>query len=302
MQTFISRLVLFALPVLAFVLAAAMGMPWLLSLSHGPTTQQLIDRQFEQALDRDYQQLILGNSRAFGGLDPDVFSVPTYNFAHDNDSYNQMYHKLLYLWQRGKRFDQVILGTDHFQFSFQADTRNHAYADHLGADYLKDFDRRNPMMIELAYRLSNIDPAKFRSIGDETTKRYYLRENGQYVKFGVAREDDVIQRDVSRLPFQVDHFEKLLAFCKEKGLTVFIVMLPLRPNELRSYTEEALSEFDAFIEGHTDGEQVFLLNYSRIDGFGIEDYIDITHFTQEAGGRISTMIDRDVMALGRQGR
>lgn len=45
----------------------------------------------------------------------DTFTlVNSYNVAHDNDSYSQMYYKLLYLLDNGKKIDYLVIGTDYF--------------------------------------------------------------------------------------------------------------------------------------------------------------------------------------------
>ncbi|WP_461488949.1 hypothetical protein, partial [Pontibacter sp. HJ8] len=65
--------------------------------AYGPTTKAQIEQSFENALRKDYDMLILGNSRIYRGINPEKFSTNAYNFAHDDDSYNQMYYKLKYV-------------------------------------------------------------------------------------------------------------------------------------------------------------------------------------------------------------
>ena len=64
---------------------------------NGASTAEQINMSFENAVSEEYNCYFLGNSRIYRDINPDVFTtVKSYNFAHDNDSYNQMYYKLLF--------------------------------------------------------------------------------------------------------------------------------------------------------------------------------------------------------------
>lgn len=78
----------------------------------GPNTAEQIKMSFENSVKVEYDCYFLGNSRVYRGINPDkITSVNSYNFAHNNDSYNQMYYKLLYLLNAGKQIDCLIIGT-----------------------------------------------------------------------------------------------------------------------------------------------------------------------------------------------
>ena len=85
--------------------------------------------------------LFYGKFQNIQGNQPGLFTgVKAYNFSHDNDSYNQMYYKLLFLEKKDKKIDYLVIGTDYFQFSVYGDSRNYIYDRLFGLDYMKDYN------------------------------------------------------------------------------------------------------------------------------------------------------------------
>lgn len=296
MKAFILKSVVFCIPGLVFSLVLMVALPGLLSLQYGPTTKQQISSSFDNALRRDYQLLILGNSRTYRGLNPDFFTLKAFNFSHDNDSYNQIYHKLLYLMGKGKHFDYLVLGTDYFQFSFKADSRNFVYGDWLGKEYMKDYDDTNLLMLKLQYYLRNVDLKRLLSFRPKKNKPF-LRDNGQYIKNGKAKAGDQARRSIKRLDFQVRYFVETLRLCKSNGIKIFIVMPPARKNELDLYERAELIEFNSFLSEYVDNKAVFYLNYSESTDYLTADYTDVTHLNEAAANRFSQQLDSDIVRL-----
>ncbi len=270
-------------------------MPYLLSLANGPTTKQQISYSFESAINDEYEMFILGNSRTYRGINPDSLQLKSFNFSHDNDSYNQMYFKLKFLIDNKKNFKYLILGLDYFQFSFKADTRNYVYSDFFGSEYMSDFES-SALIKKTQYYIDIINPKKILSCFSKENQPF-IRKNGQYIKSGYAREDDCVSRDVKRLSFQVRYFEKILEVCKSKGIKVFMVTLPIRLNELNSYTESELDDFKNFINQYINDNEIFYLNYSNIKSFNTKDYTDITHFNESAANRFTKKLNKDLMDI-----
>jgi hypothetical protein len=304
MKKFLKKLVIFILPALIYAILAIVAIPALLALQNGPSTEEQISYSFENAVKRDYELLILGNSRTYRGLDPEAFTYKAYNFSHDNDSFNQIYYKLKYLAANKKDFDYVILGMDYFQFSFISDTRNYVYCDYLGQDYLDDFEINSPFRLKMDYQLSNINPKKLSSIDINKlfstasgNNEILLRENGQYIRPGKARKSDTIERDINRLDLQENYFKSILEFCRSREIPVVIVMLPVRENELKLYTESHIAEFRSFITTFTDNDKVFYLDYSTNKDYTLADYTDITHLNEKAANRFSKTLNTDVLKV-----
>lgn len=299
MKAFIRIGLIFSIPILTYCIIAMFTLPSLLAIQNGPSTKEQITSSFNNAIIRNYRLMILGSSKTYRGLNPEYFDIDAFNFSHDNDSYNQMFYKLEYLLSNKIFFKHLIISVDYHQFSYISDTRNYIYGELLSENYLKDFNT-SLFKYKLDYYLSNSDPKLFRSVFSQV-QRPILRDNGQYIKFAVANENDSISRKIRRLEFQVKYFIKLLDKCRSKNIKVFMVMLPARTNELKNRTMEETKEFNAFIESFTDNKNTFYLNYSRHTGFNTTDYTDITHLNEDAANRFSKLLnDTLIKYIGHQ--
>ncbi|MCH2209862.1 MAG: hypothetical protein MK110_01060 [Fuerstiella sp.] len=298
-QQFRKRVLQFVLvPFLPFLLWLPFGLyfgPGLLERAKGPSAQTQTDHSFSNAASREYDLLFLGNSRIYRGVNPDRFSIPTYNFACDNDTYNQMYHKLKWLRDRNKKFQYLAIGVDYFQFEFISYYRNHLYGSYLGEAYLADYEPRPFAETKLRFKkyIRSLNP-KYLFMPDNG--RTFLRDNGQYIKPGVASPSDRTDRTTVRLPIQVEYFERMLADCREHGTPVFLCMLPIRVEEMNAYRDGDIEEFMEFIHEYTSDE-VILVDYSFDDQYVMADYTDITHLNEAAADRLSTQLNDSMTVL-----
>lgn len=264
---------------------------------NGPSTEQQIRISFENVLKYEYDTLILGNSRIYRGINPDKLSQKAYNFAHDNDNFNQMYYKLKYVEEHDKLPDTLIMGVDYFQFSFLSGSRNYIYNSVMPKEYMKDYKRDiNKEVNTILSTKQNEFMLRLKSLNkkiDETAKVPYLKENGQYIRFREAKKNEQAKRNSNRLPIQEKYFEKILKFCSDNNIKVVMVMPPTRKNELVNYTQETMDKFDNYFKSK-ENEQVFYLNYSKDERFNLEDYQDKTHLNKEGADRFSEILNRDI--------
>lgn len=295
MRKFIFKFTLFSLPVIFYFILAILVVPALLS-STKPSTLQQIDKSFKNAITRDYDLLILGNSRMYRGINPDEFSIKTFNFSHDNDSYNQLYYKLKYVIKKHK-ISYLILGIDYFQFSLFSTSRNYAYGDYLGEEYLLDYSKRNLLRLKLDHYISTINPKNFMAAIVNMNSMATLRDNGQYIVPGIAKEDDFISRKINRLEIQETYFDRIIGLCKNNNIKVFLVMLPVRSNELNSYSKNEIAEFESYINKKVDKENVFYLNFSTNNNYRTEDYTDITHLSEKGAIKFSKMLNDSIVNI-----
>jgi hypothetical protein len=269
--------------------------------AYGPTTKAQIEQSFENALIKDYEMLILGNSRIYRGINPDMFSTSAYNFAHDDDSYNQMYYKLQYVLAH-KNIKYLILGVDYFQFSFMSDSRNYVYSQLLPKEYSNDYPLINKALLMGLDNYFGID--KFRTtlnalsttIKGDTTEKAYLKDNGQYIKPGKATKNDKIIRDYKMLTQQKRYFELILDECEKKGIEVFMVMPPIRENELKTYPTSVISFYSNYFN-KSAGQNVHFLDYSQNSLFEYTDYTDITHLNAASANRLSVLLNSRISTL-----
>lgn len=272
----------------------------------GPTTAEQIHMSFDHAVSDDYNCYFLGNSRIYRNINPDCFpSVHAYNFGHDNDSYNQMYYKLLYLIEHKKPIKYLIIGTAYFQFSFLADTRNYIYSKLFPEEYQQDFGDKSRLDIMLEYyktiwsNKQNARSACLKFILNKPAPPNitHQKDNGQFVEPGTANPDEVIDRNYSVLDIQLDYFRKIIAACEANGIQLYVIMPPLWSGETQLHTDEERKVFDDMIRSELSGTAFAgnYINYSEENGLSpYTDFTDITHLNAEASDRFSEYISEKI--------
>jgi hypothetical protein len=270
---------------------------------NGASTADQINMSFKNAISDKYNCYFLGNSRIYRDINPELFTtVKSYNFAHDNDSYNQMYYKFLYLLDHDEQIDYLIIGTDYFQFSFLSDTRNYIYSRLFPEEYLADYENTSWLESKEAYytRLwTNKQNAILSCIQyilkrPEPEKINYQKENGQYVVNGEADPNARIDRDYSILDVQYDYFIKIIELCEKENIQLFVIMPPLWEGETESHSAQERREFNNMINdalSRTNYRDNYI-NYSEEMGLSsYQDFIDVTHLKPAAADTFSQYIN-----------
>lgn len=284
MRIFLRKVIIFfALAACLYVCFTLFLLPVVLRAAYGPNIQEQLAMSFKNAEQRQYEVLILGNSRLYCGINPDQFALSAYNFAHNNDTYNQMYYKLKWVLNKGKKLNTVIVGVDYFQFSIFTDTRNYAYGPLLGSDYMADYPGYKYL---ITYYKELLKPYKLRTLIKDPIYKHSLKANGQFVRLGEPDPNDFIKRNFSRLPVQEKYFQKILDQCKTHDIKVYLVMPPLRDVELAQYDPAQVEEFKQFISTFLN-EEVVYLDYSTDPDFTINDFIDFSHLGPEGADKFS---------------
>ena len=272
---------------------------------YGLSTEQQIRKSFKNAVSKEYDCYLLGNSRIYRGVNPEYLTnVNAYNFGHDNDSYNQMYYKLEYLIKRGLRINTLIIGTDYFQFSEMSDTRNYIYNKLLSKDYQNDYEQTVTDSIEnqivtqwVSKRL--LWPDCIKCIKGVEAPEYlpYQRENGQYIAQGQASPEDSVERKHEILDIQYEYYERIVDLCENNDIMLYVLMPPARDEELSSYSLEDMEYIDyMIIAGLRDRYRNNYYNCSRLPGLtDYTNYIDITHLNEEAANRFSEYINQVIL-------
>jgi hypothetical protein len=300
MKRFLTKFVLFSVPLLAvYIIIMIWILPRIIEKKMGPSTRKQIDQSFKNVLLSDFDLLILGNSRPYRGINPDLLEVSSFNFSHDNDTYNQLYYKLKFLDKNNKSFKYLVLGVDYFQFSYISATRNYAYYQWFDEEYKSDypFHRYIPDFI---YETQILDPSRIKYIKYVFDKKYnktiYLKENGQYIRPGKATESNISDDSIFRIPVQVNYFEKILQKCRKDNIKVFLCMMPARQLALKNYTPDQIKEFDSFISGYRDNN-TFLLNFTYDKSFVMSDYTDVKHLTEEGADKFTKLLNDSIKSL-----
>jgi hypothetical protein len=279
----------------------------------GPSLQERIDRSFSLATSRHYDVLVVGNSRIYRGINPDELGVAAYNFAQDDDAFNQVFHKLRFLEARGVRFSTIVMGVDYFEFSFLSDRRNAFYGPLLGDAYLRDFAARpgggwwstllhpideqafNNFMISYFTRPASLLVSSLTSRGEAARPiRYVLKDNGQFILDAGPQRADPIRRDATRLPIQEQYFIRILEWARDRGIRMVLVMPPLRQLELNGYDSGVIEPFDAWLTQTASRFGAVYLDLSRHPEFSDADFSDITHLTEAAADRFSRLVGAEL--------
>ncbi|WP_027728021.1 hypothetical protein [Treponema sp. C6A8] len=281
--------------------------------NYGINTYEQINESFKNAIKKEYNCYFLGNSRIYRGINPDkINSIECYNFGHDNDSYNQIYYKILYLLQNNKNIRCLLIGTDYFQFSFLSDTRSHIYSQLFPKRYIYDFKRNSfsywPHIIQKNYR--NIQDFVFNDSTTINILRYffhkpisyqlpYLKDNGQYITYGNAKGTEKEPRDYTILNIQYEYFLKIIKLCEKEKINLFVIMPPLWKAELYSHSENERIEFNKMILNTLSNTSFsgHYLNYSEENGISeYTDFTDTTHLNSIAADKYSEYIDKKILS------
>jgi hypothetical protein len=317
------RLLLFAAAVTSLALVVERAARPLWPEAAGPSLQERIDAGFNGIRARRYDCVAVGNSRIYRGINPDKLGVSAYNFAQDDDAFNQIYYKLRYMDDHGVRVQTLVIGVDYFQFSFLSDRRNFAYARHFAKGYIDDFTRPPQGAGRVMWAaLHPIDEAAFNAFmirhftrpaalllerGLATLRheaaapsvRVFVKDNGQYVVEAPPGPLVPVERDATRLPIQVRYFEASLDWARQNGMRVFLVMPPLHRRELASYAPGVIEAFDRWLAARAGAYGATYLNFSTHPDFGDGDFADVTHLTAEAADRWSEMVGHAIGAPDR---
>ncbi len=264
---------------------------------YGPNTRSQIEMSFNNALKSNATCWFLGNSRIYR-INPDVIERGRwYNFAHDNDSYNQMYYKLLYLLNNGCKVDTLVIGTDYFQFSVFSDTRNYVYDNLFEDSYVLDYNRwaikekisnlkRILVTKQTSLNRTMLSFVHNRGLKVNNSAIHVLRQNGSYINDeSKAKEDDYIQRDTTMLELQKQYYEYILQLCQTKDIDLYVLMMPVRDNELRCYEDGFIKDFNVYINTTLSkyGYERHYIDMSNNDDFkDYRLYTDITHLNSLA--------------------
>ena len=271
-------------------------LPVLLVKAFGINVEDQIEMSFSNAKLREYDLVVMGNSKLYCGINPDFFTIKSYNFSHNNDNYNQIYFKLKWLDEQGKKFDYLVLGTDYFQFNFISDSRNYAYSKYFEDEYILDYRKDAIGAKWLKGKVEFLKPYKLKTLLDIPYVRHDLKENGQFVRRGNPGEALFQKRQFKFLDIQVQYFDRILQYCQEKDITVFICMQPLRKMELNQYSHKEIMQFNEFISKKLK-VGIYYLDFSVDHPFDSKDYIDMSHLSQESAKKFTKMINERIIQI-----
>ena len=128
----------------------------------------------------------------------------------------------------------------------------------------------------------------------------YMKDNGQYIAYGTATENDTIKRNGSITDSQLGYFDRIVQNCIDNDIDLYVVVAPGRDVELDSYgfTEEQFKEFDDMVMDHlTDKYRENYYNCSNLDEFkDISNYVDVAHLNEDAANRFTAYLNQTMLS------
>ena len=312
---FCKKFIIYSIPTIIITVAYIILMyPKRESLNGISMSDQLI-QNFENSINSNYTTYIFGNSRCYRGIDPDLLSTSTFNFAYDNETFLEQYYKLQYLNKNKIVPDTIILGVDYFEFSFVSEAMTDTYKQYFSKEYITSINEYNSAnSANNKNKTENIDDyvnATLSNIFGRSASQYvnylynyivyhraeapYLKKNGQYIINPVpkGREGDFVKRDTTILNIQKEYFEKIISYSKANNIIVFLVMPPTRNIERKSYSDNYITNFDKYFIEKCEKNKIFYINYFNVN-FDLSLFMDDTHLTPNGASVFSNLLNNDI--------
>jgi len=276
----------------------------------GISTSQQINNSINLVDTADYNGIVLGSSCLYRGVNPDSLTfAKTINFAHDNDSYNQIYYKIKYLDNHNKKVDFIIMNADYFTFSRISSSRNSIYSKYLGKEYLMDYkDIANNNLNEsfatfIENSFTNSHKQFIKSIimivkGKKNNNIY--KKNGQMVfpyKEASPNESARPRESYEPLPLQVGYFDKIVNYCEGKNIKLFLIFSPTMNYVLNFLSPQEKAFYDSLFLEKAKLENVYFLDYKSDSRFGIKDFHDFSHLNSRGADKFSSILNQDIQKI-----
>lgn len=271
----------------------------ILSMVYGLTTKQQIDKQFaDLTSQRDSIECIyLGSSKFYHGINPNLITPCGFNLAHDNDSYNQIYYKLLYVNERCPKLKRVVVCFDYVSFCVFSETRNYVYHHYLPEEYCQDYSKNfyNNYVYPYLIGTKNLPKVIVSFINKNIPQPPFLTNKGQYITFEKAHDDDYVKYCTSIYDIQISYFNKIVRYCHDHHLECVVVGMPNRDGEYWNYDKVFIAKIDDIVSKTQKDYSCTYLNYIRDKEFlEVNLFSDVSHFNQYGADVFSRRLNADI--------
>lgn len=312
LNIYFKKIFTFILPI-TIILCCIFGCSAILAKKeYGPNMDEQIQQQFRAIDDKQYDTIILGNSRLYRGINPELLNSNCYNFAFDNDSFLECYYKIKYLEKIDKLPKCIILGVDYFEFSFVSAGMQATYDLYFDKEYDNvianchslSFDTESNFDKKINKLINNFCIMNYYNATSYLFNRFILKDKrvsyvstyGQYKIYPQPKATlgDYLTRSSLIMTEQKEAYDKILSFCKDSNIKIIQVMLPLRDIEINCYTSEIRDDFDKMFD---KCEFSRYLNYSEYTDFDLKDFMDDTHLNLSGADYFTTLLNKDLKKL-----
>jgi hypothetical protein len=255
---------------------------------------------------KDCKVLIMGNSHAFYGLNPQYFSRKGYNLA--NISQTLFYDELLL----NKHIDSLV-NLDAIvlpiEYSSLTQLNNHpemlwrryfyAAQMHLPDSSIYWYDLKK-YSLALVPRFSISVQAVIKYLSGKNV--YECTPNGWAQLLGVSPGNSYqsAKRTVQKheegakdYP-NLEYVERIIAQCKKRGVKVFLVSLPVTSFYAEEANPQRVAAIAKLCSELSDNKRVFYKSFFNDSSFSSEDFYDADHLNTTGAAKCSKMINNFV--------
>lgn len=271
----------------------------ILNIYYGLSTKEQIEQQFVGLTSQQdsIECIYLGSSKFYRGINPNLITPCGYNFAHDNDSYNQIYYKLLYTNQRCPNLKRVVICFDYVSFCVFSESRNYVYHHYFPKEYSKDYSKNfyNNYIYPYLIGTKNLPTILIAFLNKNKPQPPYLTRKGQFVTLGAAHEDDFVKYYTHIYDLQVSYYNKILEYCRDHHLECVVVAMPNRDGEYWNYDNAFIEKMNQFALNAQEKYKCIYLNYIRNkELLNVNLFSDVSHFNQYGADFFSKKLNADI--------
>lgn len=258
----------------------------------------------------DSEILVLGNSHAFYGINPDYFSAKTYNFSNISQS---LYFDELLIEKHLKSFKNlkyIILTVDYFSLSQVDNSSEDIYRKYYYEQYMdinvpliSRFDPKSYSLTLTRNLEMNIDLMKSYSKektlveGNSEGWAKKIGTNPQFNNYETA-VDVVAKNEDGLSDFQVNikRLERMIKMCSERNINVVMVTMPVTTYYAGLVNKKKLKKLYADCEQLAlENKNSIYLNLFQDKRFDNSDFYDTDHLNEKGAEKCSKILNKVII-------
>ncbi len=301
MQSFLRKIGLFfSLPLLCFLV-----LEWQMRVTPNSYTMKMDN--FHQKKSK-IESLILGNSHAYYGLNPEHFSSNTYNLANLSQSLDIDKILLEHDIDKMPELTRIILPISTFSLNFRIEDSEESWRKY---DYLF-YAGLNPEQLNISsYDLNSIIMVLGKGVSscmkimlkilkgedlsycsDTGWANNYIGSNPQTIKSNA--ENTAKRHNSFNYSFNENEesLESIIEIGKKHGVAVTFINLPVSESYFNHVDKGKWKEVVQLLKSlEKKHDNVHYLNWIQQDGFGIEFFHDPDHLNHAGAKKVSKLLD-----------
>lgn len=303
-RKFIFKLLIFILPLIwGFMLIDQ-------HLSYLPTSLSVKRRELKRELP-EIKLLILGNSQAQNGIDPQYFSDHAFNLANVSQSLYYDEKLLAKYIEHMPRLKYLVISISYFSLEYDL---------FMTPEYWRSFFYERVFHIPLDNWRLLAYPDRYSWIGlygGEETKEIILNQFKQKLYTSTPAP---LKKDEKKPPFSdesgferinshyeimykkrfdknLKHVQNMIDLAKAHGVQVFIVTTPVFSTYSKFIDQERYHKMVSALQDISQKKNVKYINYFNDAQFVQPDFMDDDHLNQNGARKLTHLIDREIQSI-----